>query len=188
MDETAVVRNQELQRQWYGAPLGELCRDLCASFAITQSALAEILGISPAMLSLVMRGQRARIANPDAAARFATVLQLAQDVRSGAVPAERAATRLDEIRSRTTPGQDSFGAQVGSSVPPPIGGSDESSERWFVRSLRDLLTSAASAAEILAAADTLEPQHPALAEILRTCGAGRTDEAVALLRRYNLLR
>jgi len=186
MDETAIARNRELQRQWYGAPLGELCRELCAGFAITQSALAEVLGISPAMLSLVMGGQRARIANPDAAARFATVLQLAQDVRSGALPAGQAAVRLTAVRAQSTPGQDSLGSQTGP-VPPPAG-PGAAAERWFVRSLRDLLTSAASAAEILAAADTLEPHHPELAEILRTCGAGRTDEAVALLQRHNVLR
>ncbi|HEY9375187.1 MAG TPA: DNA-binding protein, partial [Streptomyces sp.] len=87
MDETARTRNLDLQRQWYGAPLGELCRDLCGLFGVTQSGLAEIVGISPAMLSLVMRGQRARIANPDAAARLSALVHLAQDVRGGAVPA-----------------------------------------------------------------------------------------------------
>ncbi|GAA0663617.1 helix-turn-helix transcriptional regulator [Kitasatospora atroaurantiaca] len=186
MDETAIARNLELQRQWYGAPMGDLCRDLCVSFGITQSALADVLGISPAMLSLVMRAQRARIANPDAAARLSTVIQLAQDARSGAVPPEAVAARLAEIRARTTPGQDSLGAPLTPSPPP--GGSSADTERWFVRSLRDLLTSSADAADILDAAAAIEPRHPGIAEILRTCGAGRTDDAVALVQRLNVLR
>ncbi|WP_086826191.1 helix-turn-helix transcriptional regulator [Streptomyces sp. NRRL B-24572] len=97
MDATAIARNQELQRQWYGAPLGELCRDLCDRFGMTQSGLAETLGTSPAMLSLVMRGRRARVANPDAAARLSAVLHLAQEVRAGPVPAGEASRALAEI-------------------------------------------------------------------------------------------
>lgn len=184
MDETAVARNQELQRQWYGAPLGELCRDLCSRFGMTQSGLAETLGISPAMLSLVMRGQRARIANPDAAARLSHVLRFAQDVRAGTVPAGDAPRVLAEIRTSRTPGQDSMGAAVtpqhageGRSTDP-----DPDSDLRFALRLRDLLTSRASAVDILGAAALLDVGHPGLAEILRVCGAGRTDEAVALVR------
>lgn len=200
MDATAIARNQELQRQWYGAPLGELCRDLCDRFGMTQSGLAETLGISPAMLSLVMRGQRARIANPDAAARLTAVLRLAQDVRAGAVPAGDASRVLAGIRTSRTPGQDSMGASVtrhpageGHSTEPvpdsgpgpgPGPGSDPASDAdlRFALRLRDLLTSRASAVDILGAAAVLDAGHPGLAEILRVCGAGRTDEAVELVR------
>ncbi|MGW8763718.1 DNA-binding protein [Streptomyces sp. NPDC055815] len=180
MDATAIARNQELQRQWYGAPLGELCRDLCERFGTTQSGLAEILGISPAMLSLVMRGQRARIANPDAAARLSAVLHLAQEVRAGSVPDGRVPEVLAEIRACRTPGQDSMGA----AVLPQHEAEDTSADpdlRFALR-LRDLLTSRAGAVDILAAAALLDGDHPGLAEILRVCGAGRTDEAVALVR------
>ncbi|MEU9995810.1 helix-turn-helix transcriptional regulator [Streptomyces sp. NPDC050848] len=183
MDQTTTARNLELQRQWYGAPLGELCRDLCALFGVTQSGLAEILGISPAMLSLVMRGQRARIANPDAAARLSATLHLAHEVRAGTVPAGAVAGRLDEVRGNRTPGQESMGTAV--SAPPPAEAGDLSpdAELRFVRRLRDLLTATAGAVDILDAAALVEARHPGLAEILRTCGAGRTDEAVALVHR-----
>lgn len=192
MDATAIARNQELQRQWYGAPLGELCRDLCDRFGMNQSGLAETLGISPAMLSLVMRGQRARIANPDAAARLSAVLHLAQEVRAGAVPAGDAPRALAEIRASRTPGQDSMGAAVtqyhagdtpsAAPAPAPAPDSDPDPDLRFALRLRDLLTTRASAVDILAAAALLDADHPGLAEVLRVCGAGRTDEAVALVR------
>ncbi|MER6503063.1 DNA-binding protein [Streptomyces sp. NPDC001455] len=188
MDQTATTRNQELQRQWYGAPLGELCRDLCTLFAVTQSGLAEILGISPAMLSLVMSAQRARIANPDAAARLSAVLHLAHDVRTGAVPAATARETLATIRASRTPGQDSLGTTSHPPAPsrpaPPLThGPARDLDTDFALRLRDLFNSRAGAAEILAAAALLEADHPGLADILRTCGAGRTDEAVNLVRR-----
>ncbi|MGW1193101.1 DNA-binding protein [Streptomyces sp. NPDC002559] len=185
MDQAATTRNQELQRQWYGAPLGELCRDLCTLFAVTQSGLAEILGVSPAMLSLVMRAQRARIANPDAAARLSAVLRLAHDVRAGTVPAATARETLATIRTSRTPGQDSLGTASLPPAPPrpaPAPAGPDPDAQFALR-LRDLLNSRAGAAEILAAATLLEPEHPGLADILRTCGAGRTDEAVNLVRR-----
>ncbi|MFI8770200.1 DNA-binding protein [Streptomyces sp. NPDC053792] len=182
MDATAIARNQELQRQWYGAPLGELCRELCDRFGTTQSALAETLGISPAMLSLVMRGQRARIANPDAAARLSAVLHLAQEVRAGTVPAADASLALAEIRASRTPGQDSMGVAVTPHRAGYDGPADPDPDLRFALRLRELLTGRASAVDILAAAALLEADHPGLAEVLRVCGAGRTDEAVALVR------
>ncbi|MER5202312.1 helix-turn-helix transcriptional regulator [Streptomyces sp. NPDC002825] len=182
MDATAIARNQELQRQWYGAPLGELCRDLCERFGMTQSGLAETLGISPAMLSLAMRGRRARIANPDAAARLSAVLHLAQEVRAGTVPAGDAPGVLAEIRTSRTPGQDSMGAAVLPHHETEDPSADPDPDLHFALRLRDLLTSRAGAVDILAAAELLDAAHPGLAEILRVCGAGRTDEAVALVR------
>lgn len=185
MDQTTTARNLELQRQWYGAPLGELCRDLCALFGVTQSGLAEVLGISPAMLSLVMRGQRARIANPDAAARLSAALHLAHEVRAGSVPPDAVAGRLAEVRSSRTPGQDSLGAAVVPAAPSAetATGPGHEADLRFVRRLRELLTSASGAVDLLDAADLVAARHPGLAEILRTCGAGRTDDAVALVRR-----
>ncbi|MFD8009517.1 DNA-binding protein [Streptomyces sp. NPDC058955] len=183
MDQTTTARNLELQRQWYGAPLGELCRDLCALFGVTQSGLAEVIGISPAMLSLVMRGQRARIANPDAAARLSAALHLAHEVRAGSVPPDAVADRLAEVRSSRTPGQDSLGAAVPTALPAEGGGLTPEDDLRFVRRLRELLTSTSGAVDLLDAADLVAARHPGLAEILRTCGAGRTDEAAALVRR-----
>ncbi|MFD0372332.1 DNA-binding protein [Streptomyces sp. NPDC127114] len=181
MDHATTKRNEELQRQWYGAPLGELCRDLCGLFGVTQSGLAEILGVSPAMLSLVMRGQRARIANPDAAARLSAVLRLAHDVRAGTVPPAAVPDALAAIRADRTPGQTSLGTAV--TQPSPAGEPEGDGDLCFALRLRDLLNARAGAVEILEAAALLDARHPALAEILRTCGAGRTDEAVDLVRR-----
>ncbi|HEY9369016.1 MAG TPA: hypothetical protein VIU94_11325, partial [Streptomyces sp.] len=83
------------------------------------------------------------------------------------------------VRVSRTPGQDSMGAAAS----PPSAPAEPDAELRFVSRLRDLLTSTAGAVDILDAAALVEARHPGLAEILRTCGAGRTDEAVALVRR-----
>ena len=61
---------RELQRGWYGEPLGELFRRLIADLGLNQSRLAAVLGLSAPMLSQLMSGQRAKIGNPDVAQRL----------------------------------------------------------------------------------------------------------------------
>ena len=54
-----------------------------------------------------------------------------------------------------------------------------------VEHVQALLRAVATAQECLAAAAVLEPEFPALAEVLAVYGAGRTDEARAHYRRVN---
>ncbi|GAB3906388.1 hypothetical protein GCM10029964_103060 [Kibdelosporangium lantanae] len=71
MEEQKIVqRNLELQRQWYGEPLGDRVRRLVVAFDVSQANLADVLGISAPMLSQVMSGRRAKIGNPSVLARL----------------------------------------------------------------------------------------------------------------------
>ena len=46
-----VQRNVALQREWYGEPLGDRVRRLVVAYDVSQAQLADVLGISPPMLS-----------------------------------------------------------------------------------------------------------------------------------------
>lgn len=102
-DQQVVQRNITLQRQWYGEPLGDRVRRLVVAFDVSQAQLADVLGISPPMLSQLMSGRRAKIGNPAVLARMVMLERrvLTPDVASGAPEAIRRA--LDEVRdSRPT--------------------------------------------------------------------------------------
>lgn len=60
----ATARARELQRNWYGEPLGALFRRLIDDLGLNQARLAGVLGLSAPMLSQLMSGQRAKIGNP----------------------------------------------------------------------------------------------------------------------------
>ena len=62
MEEQATVqRNVAQQREWYGEPLGDRVRRLVVAFDVSQAQLAEVLGLSPPMLSQLMSGRRGKI-------------------------------------------------------------------------------------------------------------------------------
>lgn len=168
----ATARARELQRAWYGEPLGDLFRGLIAELGLNQSRLAGVLGLSAPMLSQLMSGQRAKIGNPAVAQRLQALRELAVEVAEGQATEGEAAERMAEIRqsegsSVLTPTHSASSARQ---VPPA---------RRIVREIQLLLRSVAPADEIAEAADALAPAHPHLAEFLRVYGAGRTDDAVA---------
>lgn len=102
-DQKVVQRNLALQREWYGEPLGDRVRRLVVAFDVSQAQLAEVLGISPPMLSQLMSGRRAKIGNPAVLARMVMLERrvLTPDVASGDPRAVRRA--LEEVRdSRPT--------------------------------------------------------------------------------------
>lgn len=168
----AAARAQELQRGWYGEPLGDLFRRLIAELGLNQARLAGVLGLSAPMLSQLMSGQRAKIGNPVVVQRLQALQELAAQVAEGQADAEETVARMEEIRQCE-----------GSSVLTPVtnasSGTTAPPGRRVVREIQLLLRSVASAAEITQAADALAPAHPRLAEFLRVYGAGRTDDAVA---------
>jgi len=161
---------RELQRGWYGEPLGDLFRRLIGDLGLNQVRLAGVLGLSAPMLSQLMSGQRAKIGNPAVVQRLRAVQELAGQVAEGAVGEPEAQARLDEIRG-------SEGSSVLSTTTRSRSGA--ASAREVVRGMQEALRAVASAGEIERAADTLAPAHPQLAEFLRVYGAGRTGEAVA---------
>jgi predicted transcriptional regulator len=168
----ATARAQELQRGWYGEPLGDLFRRLIGDLGLNQSRLAGVLGLSAPMLSQLMSGQRAKIGNPAVAQRVQALQELAAHVAEGATTHAQAAARMEEIRH-------SEGSSLLNTTHSTSSGERLPPARRVVREIQSLLRSVASAEEITEAAATLAPDHPQLAEFLRVYGAGRTDDAVA---------
>ncbi|WP_411081620.1 helix-turn-helix domain-containing protein [Streptomyces sp. cmx-18-6] len=168
----ATARARELQRSWYGEPLGALFRRLIDDLGLNQARLAAVLGLSAPMLSQLMSGQRAKIGNPAVVQRVQALQELSSQVADGSVSAGEAADRMEEIKK-------SQGGSVltGTGHTPSSGGAP--TVRRVVREIQSLLRSVAAAGDIIDAADTLAPTHPELAEFLKVYGAGRTADAVA---------
>src|ERR671917_384026 len=163
-EQLTVTRNVALQREWYGEPLGDRVRRLVVAYAVSQAQLAEVLGLSPPMLSQLMSGRRAKIGNPAVLARMVMLERrvLTPEVASGDSVAIRAA--LQEVRdSRPTVSCDTL----------PV---EEDSEEVLVPGLRRL----ADPAELAAAAGLLQEGFPLLAGLLlRAAGAGPAAGPVA---------
>ncbi|HEY2765447.1 MAG TPA: helix-turn-helix transcriptional regulator [Pseudonocardiaceae bacterium] len=149
-DQQTVARNVAQQREWYGEPLGDRVRRLVVAFDVSQAQLAEVLGLSPPMLSQLMSGRRAKIGNPAVLARMVMLERrvLTPEVACGDPAAIR--TALDEVRdSRPTVGRDTLLVE-------------QDGDDLLGPALRRL----AGAAELIAAAGLLEEGYPQLAGLL----------------------
>lgn len=98
VQQEATARARELQRSWYGEPLGALFRRLIDDLGLNQARLAAVLGLSAPMLSQLMSGQRAKIGNPAVVQRVQALQDLAGQVADGSVSAGEATDRMDEIK------------------------------------------------------------------------------------------
>uniref|UniRef100_A0AAU3GX31 DNA-binding protein n=1 Tax=Streptomyces sp. NBC_01401 TaxID=2903854 RepID=A0AAU3GX31_9ACTN len=168
----ATARARELQRSWYGEPLGALFRRLIDDLGLNQARLAAVLGLSAPMLSQLMSGQRAKIGNPAVVQRVQALQELASQVADGSVSAGEAADRMEEIKK-------SQGGSVLTQTGQTSSTGGAPTVRRVVREIQSLLRSVSAAGDIIDAADSLAPAHPELAEFLRVYGAGRTADAVA---------
>ena len=155
-DQQAVQRNVALQREWYGEPLGDRVRRLVVAFDVSQAQLADVLGISPPMLSQLMSGRRAKIGNPAVLARMVMLERrvLTPDVASGSKEAIRRA--LDDVR-------DSRPTVSSGSIPVDEGDTEESA----LVALRRL----ARRDELSGAAEALDGRFPTVAGLLRRAAA-----------------
>lgn len=168
----ATARARDLQRSWYGEPLGALFRRLIDDLGLNQARLAAVLGLSAPMLSQLMSGQRAKIGNPAVVQRVQALQELSGLVANASVSAGEATDRMEEIKK-------SQGGSVLSNTGQSTSSSGAPTVRRVVREIQSLLRSVSAAGDIIDAANTLAPTHPELAEFLRVYGAGRTAEAVA---------
>jgi transcriptional regulator with XRE-family HTH domain len=174
----AAARNRALQVQWYGESLGERFRRLLTRLDLSQAQLAEILGLSPPMLSQLMSGHRAKLSNPAVLSRLLLVEGLVADPSFDTLGAAERQARLQEIRAGSftfgvsTPG----GPEVRGAPRRPASGPRGTD---VVASIQALLRATASAAEIDAAAALLDRDFPDLAAVLRVYGNGRTADARA---------
>lgn len=166
--EDNVDRNRRLQAEWYGGPLGDQFRWLTQRLGITQAGLAQVLGLSPPMLSQLMSGRRAKISNPVVLNRLLAVEELARDPAFGTLTHDAIAERLARIQAEST----TISSGVRMSPAPAHPTVEEPA-----RALQSLLRAVASAAEIEAAAALLDAGFPDLATVLRVYGNGRTADA-----------
>jgi transcriptional regulator with XRE-family HTH domain len=145
----AVRRNRELQRRFYGEPLGDRLRRLLAGFGISQVVLADTLGLSPPMLSQLMSGHRVKIGTPAVLGRL---VMLERHLGTpGDDPAARART-LAEVRvAQPRMGADDVASPASRPAPDAYA----------------VLRTAAAPEELTRAADTLAPAFPSLAGVLR---------------------
>ncbi len=164
-----VARNRRQQTEWYGEPLGERVRRLVERLDLSQTAFADILGLSAPMLSQLMSGHRAKISNPAVLSRLLAVETLVTGPEFELLPAREVRDRLDAIR------QDAAPASTTTRIPITPAPADP------VVVIQALLRAAASATEIESAAALLDADFPELATVLRTYGNGRTAEARAHL-------
>ncbi len=155
MGEAVLRRNQERQRELYGEPLGDRLRRLQAALAINQARLADTLGVSPTMLSQLISGRRVKIGNPVVLARLVLL-----DERASALGRRPPRLAVDgllaEIRNaRLRLG----GADWSATHPVPL------PPRSSLADPADALRGVAAPAVLSAAALTLAPRFPALADL-----------------------
>jgi hypothetical protein len=144
-----LARNRGRQRELYGAPLGDRLRRLTAGLGITQGRLAQALGVSPAMLSQLASARRVKIGDPAVLAR----LQLLDRRCAAGAPRDRAG--VDALLGEVA------GAQLqwtGTDGPASVGPAGAPA---------DALRAVAPPARLAAAAATLAPAFPELAQVLR---------------------
>jgi len=158
---TRLARNRGRQCELYGAPLGDRLRRLTNELGITQGRLAKALGVSPAMLSQLASARRVKIGDPAVLAR----LQLLDGRCATGPPRSRAAVdallaEVAQARLQWT-GADARApceqrpADAGTSPEHPV----------------DALRALAPPARLAAAAATLAPAFPELADALRRAAA-----------------
>lgn len=157
-----VRRNRELQRRWYGEPLGDRARRLVVAFRISQAQLAEVLGISAPMLSQVMSARRAKIGNPAVLARLVMLERKVFVPGVAAGESEAIGQALADVRdSHPTVGRD---------LPVRPEREPGRQEEAAFPALRE----AAEPAELAGAAELLADRYPGLAEVLRRAAVDRS--------------
>lgn len=99
MDQTA--HNLQQQIELYGETLGETVRRVAPPLGLTQSALAQVIGLSAPMLSQLMSAQRVKIGNPAVVSRLRAVSELADLAIANELDPHDIPHALDRIRAST---------------------------------------------------------------------------------------
>lgn len=176
-----VERNRAEQVQLYGEPLSDVFARLTAGLHLSQAGLARAVGMSPPMLSQLGSAQRIKIGNPAVLRRLEALQLLLEEVAAGRVEQGEVERRVAEIRDSTQPWtttRHDLPAGASSEVDPDLAAAT---------TVRQLLRAVASGSDLRGAADLLQADHPALAELLRTYGLGTVEESAAHLRRHREL-
>jgi transcriptional regulator with XRE-family HTH domain len=167
-----LAANRHRQCELYGAPLGDRVRALTAALGITQARLARTLGMSPPMLSQLASGRRVKIGDPAVLARLMLLDRLVDRCAPNGrpLPAATVETVLGEV-IRSRPRWTSATRPAALDPEPPAAPARRGSEDGAaLAALRAL----SPPARLAAAAATLAPGFPELAELLRrAAGAHR---------------
>jgi transcriptional regulator with XRE-family HTH domain len=148
-------RNRAEQERLYGAPLGDLVRELGTVFGLPQGRLAGVLGISAPMLSQLASGHRVKLGNPAAVLRLQRLLELAPAVSEGRTTAQ------DALEGLSRDGSEPF-----------LTRSTRATSRRTAEAVQQLFSAVAPAERYRLAAARLESELPEVAELLRVYGAG----------------
>ncbi|WP_166349269.1 helix-turn-helix domain-containing protein [Phytoactinopolyspora limicola] len=147
MEPEIIERNRRQQAELYGAALGDLVLTVRNSLGLTQRRIAEVLGLSPPMLSQLISAQRVKIGNPAVVARLTALLDLAET---------NLALEPDELEARLGAVSLASGAFT-----------QQSSRHAVTEEVRKALLATGSPARLRASAELVEPSHAALARLLR---------------------
>jgi hypothetical protein len=167
VSEAAFRRNQELQRELYGEPLGDRLRRLQSALAVNQARLADTIGVSPTMLSQLISGRRVKIGNPAVLARLVLLDERARALGHRPAPASVDRLLAEIRRARPRLGGADWSAahpagphRAGSPAQRPSAAAPAPAAD-AIHALRGL----AAPAVLNAAAATLAPRFPALAAV-----------------------
>lgn len=169
-------RNIAAQVEMYGEPLARVFGRLVEQLGMTQAALARTLGMSPAMLSHLSSGTRVKIGNPAVQRRLDEVRTLAEQIGRGEVSRDEVQPLLDGIREST-------GSWTATRHDAPDQGETDR-DATEAATVRALLRLTGTVPRLQAAVALLEPEHPQLAELVRTYGIRSLDDATEHLRRH----
>lgn len=157
-----IAANRERQRELYGVPLGDRVRALTGALRVSQARLARALGVSPAMLSQLASARRVKIGDPAVLARL-----LLLDQRCRALPERPASRAVEALLAEVAVAR--WHWTGGAPAPGPARPPRPSAAR--VPSAADALRGVTEPARLAAAAATLGPAFPELAEVLRQAAA-----------------
>lgn len=160
---------RQSQVELYGEPISTIVGRIGRFLGLNQAQLARTMGLSAPMLSHLVAARRVKIGNPAALARLQQLHQLAQSVEAREVPPAEVPALVAEI----TGAEPDWGERTTMSVRPTQVRPDQA-----VAAIQSLFRQVAGATEWLAIADSIQRDHPAVAEALRAYGAARTDEAL----------
>jgi hypothetical protein len=177
VSEAAFRRNQELQRELYGEPLGDRLRRLQSALAVNQARLADTIGVSPTMLSQLISGRRVKIGNPTVLARLVLLDERARALGHRPAPAsvDRLLAEIRRARPRLGGADWSAAHPAGphpagphAAGPHPAGSPAQRPSAAAPAPAADAihaLRGLAAPAVLNAAAATLAPRFPALAAV-----------------------
>lgn len=160
----------EQQRRLYGAPVREVVGRITSRLQLSQAAVARVLGLSPAMLSQLVTGQRIKIGNPLVLSRLQALHELASREPAPAGP------ELEALLRGVAESQTTITAPAAPGATGPargaVAGPDPGAE-----TVRRLLRAVASGRDLDRAAAALDDVVPEVAAVLRIYGTQSAEDA-----------